>query len=169
VRTRPARAVLLDELCATTGWDHNLRPQGADSSVPLKIVRPRKSRERAPRYFSDVVAALGFCWAVLGAPTSKRHRSRPSWSHAAPLAPLPDLVLHRGGVGRVVDRERSTAAGRSITSWKRAVERASPALGCRAGAGFLRSAAARPRSLWLTAAGFVPLAGPLSSSVRLCD
>jgi len=33
-------------------------------------VRPRKARE--PRYGSDVIAALAFCWAVLGAPTGKR-------------------------------------------------------------------------------------------------
>jgi len=35
-----------------------------------RLVRPR--RPRTPRYDQEVVAALAFCWAVLGAPNGKR-------------------------------------------------------------------------------------------------
>ena len=58
------QARILDELCATTGWhrDHArkalrgaLGPGWCDARTP-----------RPPKYGPNVVAALIFCWAVLG-------------------------------------------------------------------------------------------------------
>lgn len=67
---KAGKAKILDELCATTGWhrDHARKAlRGAG--------RPRVVRRRAPRplkYGPNVVAALIFCWAVLGMPAGKR-------------------------------------------------------------------------------------------------
>ncbi len=70
---------ILDELCATTGWHRSHARKALTQALKPMVVRPRRARPAI--YGSEVVAALVFCWAVLGAPTGKR------------LAPvLPDLV-----------------------------------------------------------------------------
>jgi len=65
-----AKGVILDELCATTGWHRSHARKALAAALRPRVVRPRKPR--TPRYSQEVVAALGFCWAVLGAPTGKR-------------------------------------------------------------------------------------------------
>ncbi|MDI9941552.1 transposase family protein [Rhodococcus sp. IEGM 1351] len=70
---------ILDELCATTGWHRNHARKALAQACTPRIVRPRVPRP--PKYGPKVVAALIFCWAVLGMPAGKR------------LAPiLPELV-----------------------------------------------------------------------------
>jgi len=70
---------ILDELCATTGWHRNHARKALGQALGPRVVRSRSARP--PTYGPEVVGALRFCWAVLGAPTGKR------------LAPvLPDLV-----------------------------------------------------------------------------
>ncbi|MGI8677749.1 MAG: integrase catalytic domain-containing protein [Jatrophihabitans sp.] len=76
-----AKGVILDELCATTGWHRNHARKALRAALTPKMVRPRKPRE--PRYGNEVVTALAFCWAVLGAPTGKR------------LAPIMDELVPR--------------------------------------------------------------------------
>jgi len=61
---------ILDELCATTGWHRNHARRALAQALRPKVVRAR--RPRPPTYSVDVVVALRFCWAVLGAPTGKR-------------------------------------------------------------------------------------------------
>jgi len=67
---RAGKGVILDELCATTGWHRSHARNALRRVLKPTVVRPRKLR--APVYGADVVVALGFCWAVLGAPTGKR-------------------------------------------------------------------------------------------------
>src|SRR5664279_194826 len=67
---KAGKGLMLDELCATTGWHRNHARKALAQALKPKIVRPRQPR--TPRYGRDVVAALAFCWAVLGAPTGKR-------------------------------------------------------------------------------------------------
>lgn len=67
---RAGKGAILDELGATTGWHRNHARKALAAGLKPRVVRPRKPR--APRYGADVVAALAFCWAVLGAPTGKR-------------------------------------------------------------------------------------------------
>ena len=67
---RGEKGLILDELCATTGWHRNHARKALAAALTPRIVRPRSVR--APMYGPEVVAALGFCWAVLGAPTGKR-------------------------------------------------------------------------------------------------
>jgi len=84
---------ILDELCATTGWHRNHARKALGQALTPKVVRAR--RARPPTYGPEVLVALTFCWAVLGAPTGKR------------LAPvLADLVarLRRFGELDVDDR-----------------------------------------------------------------
>lgn len=67
---KPGKGVILDELCATTGWHRSHARKALTAALTPRIVRPR--RPRMPRYGADVVTSLAFCWAVLGAPTGKR-------------------------------------------------------------------------------------------------
>jgi len=76
---KAGKGLLLDELCATTGWHRNHARKALAQALKPRLVRPRRrgSRSAGP----EVIAALAFCWAVLGAPTGKR------------LAPImPELV-----------------------------------------------------------------------------
>ncbi|MGC0274236.1 hypothetical protein ACO0LV_14725 [Pseudactinotalea sp. Z1739] len=68
---RAAKGVILDELCAMTGWHRNHARKALAEALKPKIVKPAR-KARAPRYDADTVVALRFCWAVLGAPTGKR-------------------------------------------------------------------------------------------------
>ncbi|MEX2509280.1 MAG: transposase family protein [Homoserinimonas sp.] len=77
---KAAKGVILDELCATTGWHRNHARKALAAALKPKLVKPAR-KDRAPKYDAKTVVALGFCWAVLGAPTGKR------------LSPMmPDLV-----------------------------------------------------------------------------
>jgi hypothetical protein len=67
---RGEKGRILDELCATTGWHRNHARKALTVALTPRVVRVRAVR--APRYGPEVVAALRFCWAVLGAPTGKR-------------------------------------------------------------------------------------------------
>ena len=68
---KAAKGAILDELCATTGWHRNHARKALAAALKPKVVRPAR-KARTPRYDSDTVVALRFCWAVLGAPTGKR-------------------------------------------------------------------------------------------------
>ena len=68
--SKAGKGLILDELCATTGWHRNHARKALAAALRPKVVRPR--RPRPPTYGADVVAALQFCWAVLGAPTGRR-------------------------------------------------------------------------------------------------
>jgi len=67
---KTAKGVISDEVCATTGWHRNHARKALAAALTPKVVRARKPR--APKYDAGTVAALRFCWAVLGAPTGKR-------------------------------------------------------------------------------------------------
>jgi hypothetical protein len=67
---RGEKGMILDELCATTGWHRNHARKALAAALTPRVVRQRAVR--APTYGPEVVAALRFCWAVLGAPTGKR-------------------------------------------------------------------------------------------------
>lgn len=67
---RAAKIVIVDELCATTGWSRGHARKALAAALRPRIVKARASR--APTYGVEVIVALRFCWAVLGAPTGKR-------------------------------------------------------------------------------------------------
>src|SRR5258708_28880506 len=64
------KGVILDELCATTGWHRNHARKALTTALQPKLVSPRSPRP--PKYGPDVIAALSVCWAVLGMPAGKR-------------------------------------------------------------------------------------------------
>src|SRR5665811_1084433 len=68
---RAAKGVILDELCATTGWHRSHARKALAAALKPRVVRPGR-RPRTTTYDEDTVAGLRFCWAVLVAPTGKR-------------------------------------------------------------------------------------------------
>jgi hypothetical protein len=75
---KAGKGLILDELCATTGWHRNHARKALSQALTPRLVRPRAPRR--PIYGAEVIAALAFCWAVL-APRrgSGWPRSWPSW------------------------------------------------------------------------------------------
>lgn len=67
---RLGKGVILDELCALTGWHRSHARRVLVGAVEPRLVRSRAAR--VPKYGVEVIVALRFCWAVLGAPTGKR-------------------------------------------------------------------------------------------------
>jgi hypothetical protein len=65
-----AKGVILDELCATTGWHRNHARKALTTALRPTLVTP--GRPRPPTYGPDVIAALTVCWTVLGMPAGKR-------------------------------------------------------------------------------------------------
>lgn len=67
---KPTKSVILDELCATTGWHRSHARKALTTAVQPKLVVAR--RRRPPTYGPEVIAALTVCWLVLGMPAGKR-------------------------------------------------------------------------------------------------
>jgi len=105
---KAGKGVILDELCALTGWHRNHARKALTAALTPRIMRARKPR--TPRYGNDVVTALGFCWAVLGAPTGKR------------LAPvMAELVprLRRFGELEITEETQGALLGMSAATMDR--------------------------------------------------
>ncbi|MGP4059037.1 DDE-type integrase/transposase/recombinase [Mycobacterium sp. 4D054] len=67
---KTTKGIILDELCATTGWHRNHARKALTTALHPKLVSPRTPRP--PKYGPDVIAALTVCWTVLGMPAGKR-------------------------------------------------------------------------------------------------
>src|SRR5680860_68463 len=76
---RGAKKIILDELCATTGWHRDHARKALRQALVLEAVKLRKPRP--PAYGEAVMVALRFCWAVQGTPCGRLLS-----------AALPDLV-----------------------------------------------------------------------------
>lgn len=93
---KQTKGVILDELCATTGWHRNHARKALSSALLPKVVSPRSPRP--PRYGPEVIAALTVCWTVLGMPAGKR------------LAPMLDeLVMVLRHFGELVISDATAA------------------------------------------------------------
>jgi hypothetical protein len=69
--SRSVKAVILDELCATTGWHRDHARKALRGALgPRRVVKPRAPR--APTYGEDVLVPLRKVWAVMDAPAGKR-------------------------------------------------------------------------------------------------
>lgn len=68
--SRVGNAVILDSVCAVTGFNQDYARRALRNAVRPKIVAARPPRE--PKYGATVVGALEKCWAVLNAPAGKR-------------------------------------------------------------------------------------------------
>ena len=68
--SKRGKGVILDELCANTGWHRNHARKALKAALQPKVVTPRSPRPS--KYGPDVIAALTVCWAVLGMPAGKR-------------------------------------------------------------------------------------------------
>ena len=65
-----SKGVILDELCATTGWHRSHARNALTKALQPKLVSPRTPRPS--KYGPEVIAALTVCWTVLGMPAGKR-------------------------------------------------------------------------------------------------
>src|SRR5258705_226322 len=63
------KGIILDELCATTGWHRNHARKALTTTLQPTLVSPRS--RRTPKYGPNVIAALTVCWTVLGMPAGK--------------------------------------------------------------------------------------------------
>jgi hypothetical protein len=69
--SKAARSVILDELCATTGWHRDHARKALRGALgPTRTPVPR--RPRAPVYGEEVLAPLRKVWAVMDAPAGRR-------------------------------------------------------------------------------------------------
>ena len=76
-RADKRRRVILDELCATTGWHRNHARKALTTALQPKIVTPRSPRPVT--YGPEVIAALTACWTVLGMPAGSGWH--PCWAN----------------------------------------------------------------------------------------
>lgn len=65
-----AKGVILDELCANTGWHRNHARKALHAALQPRVAAPR--RPRPCRYGPEVIAGLTVCWEVLDRPAGKR-------------------------------------------------------------------------------------------------
>jgi hypothetical protein len=68
--SKRGKGMILNELCANTGWHRNHARKALKAALQPKIVTPKSPRRS--KYGLDVIAALTVCWAVLGMPAGKR-------------------------------------------------------------------------------------------------
>ena len=94
---RGAKKVILDELCATTGWHRDHARKALRQALTLRVVKASR-RRREPIYGESVIEALRFWWAVQGTPCGRLL-----------AAALPDLVPRLRRLGEL-DVDDSTAA-----------------------------------------------------------
>ena len=66
---RSGKKIILDELCAITGWHRDHARKALRDALVVKEVKPRPARPRL--YDEAVIEALGFCWAVQGTPCGR--------------------------------------------------------------------------------------------------
>lgn len=108
---RRTKGVILDELCATTGWHRSHARKALASALQPKAVSPR--RQRPPTYRPDVVAALTVRWKVLGfsgRQTADTHAGR-TGAGAAPLRGARHQRRHRRAAGVYVGGHHRPPAG----------------------------------------------------------
>jgi hypothetical protein len=87
--SKGAKAVILDELCATTGWHRDHARKALRGALGPRRVAPAR-RPRPPTYGEDVMAPLRKVWAVMDAPAGKR------------MAPfLPEIVARLRAFGEL--------------------------------------------------------------------
>ena len=63
-------SVILDELCATTGWHRDHAREALAAALMPKVVRPRTTPPRV--YGAEIVAVPRLCWVALGTACGKR-------------------------------------------------------------------------------------------------
>lgn len=102
---KAGKAAILDELCAMTGWHRDHARKALRGALRPRVVKQRAPRP--PKYGPKVVAALIFCWAVLGMPTGKR---------LAPMLPELVSVLRRFGELDIDDDTATLLAGISAAT-----------------------------------------------------
>jgi hypothetical protein len=102
---RAAKKVVLDELCAMTGWHRDHARKALRQALKPTVVRPR--RPRPPVYGDEVIVVLRLVWAVMDAPAGKR------------IAPfLPEIVdrLRACGELRISDEVRDLVVSMSAAT-----------------------------------------------------
>ncbi|MDP7738258.1 DDE-type integrase/transposase/recombinase [Mycobacterium paragordonae] len=68
--SKRGKGVILDELCANTGWHRSHARKALKAALAPTVIAPRSARP--VKYGPEVISALTICWTVLGMPAGKR-------------------------------------------------------------------------------------------------
>ena len=68
--SKRGKGVMLDELCANTGWHRSHARKALKAALAPTVVALRSARP--VKYGPEVISALTICWTVLGMPAGKR-------------------------------------------------------------------------------------------------
>ena len=60
------KGLIVDELCATTGWHRHHARKALSQVLTPRLVRPRPRAPRRPIHGAEIIATLAFCWRSAG-------------------------------------------------------------------------------------------------------